>query len=46
MKIFNLHKNSQKALQILLMIFHSVGDVVGKKQTIKRILINSVLRSE
>jgi len=31
MKIFNLHENFQKALQILSMTFHSVGDAFGKK---------------
>ena len=31
MKIFNLHENFQKALQILSMTFHSVGDAFRKK---------------
>jgi hypothetical protein len=31
MKIFNLHKNFQKTLQILLITFHYVGDDVGEK---------------
>jgi hypothetical protein len=31
MKIFNLHENFQKTLQIVLITSHYIGDDVGKK---------------